>query len=221
LFEQLCINFVNEKLQQIFIDLTLKSEQDEYAAEGIEWTPIDYFNNKIVCELIEGKKPAGIMIIMDEQCALSETSDEVLLNKLHKGCSSVNAHYVQPKIAGSIFTIKHYAGDVTYTCTGFVETNKDTLFNDLIELMSSSENALAKLLFEDKRTDDEKAKRPPTTSVQFRRQVDELMEALNMCNPHYVRTIKPNDSKKPGDFVYDRTMHQVLFYMLSSHLLSL
>lgn len=211
LFEQLCINFVNEKLQQIFIDLTLKQEQEEYEAEGIAWTPIEYFNNKIVCELIEGKKPAGIMIIMDEQCALSEASDEVLLNKLHKGCASTNAHYIQPKIAGSTFTIKHYAGDVTYTCTGFVDTNKDTLFNDLIELMTSSSVTYAKDLFVDHRSEDEKAKRPPTTAMQFRKQVDALMEALNQCSPHYVRCVKPNDTKKPGDFEFDRTLHQVKY----------
>ena len=54
-FEQFCINFVNEKLQQIFIELTLKAEQEEYVQEGIKWTPIDYFNNKVVCELIESK----------------------------------------------------------------------------------------------------------------------------------------------------------------------
>lgn len=60
-FEQLCINYVNEKLQQVFIELTLKSEQEEYVREGIRWTPIEYFNNKIVVELIEGKRPAGVM----------------------------------------------------------------------------------------------------------------------------------------------------------------
>ncbi len=58
-FEQFCINFVNEKLQQIFIELTLKAEQEEYVSEGIKWTPIDYFNNKIVCELIECKVCEG------------------------------------------------------------------------------------------------------------------------------------------------------------------
>jgi myosin-1 len=60
-FEQLCINYVNEKLQQVFIELTLKSEQEEYVREGIRWTPIEYFNNKIVVELIEGKRPSGVM----------------------------------------------------------------------------------------------------------------------------------------------------------------
>ena len=68
-FEQFCINFVNEKLQQIFIELTMKAEQEEYVQEGIKWKTIDYFNNKIVCELIEGRKPPGIFSVMDDVCA--------------------------------------------------------------------------------------------------------------------------------------------------------
>jgi myosin-1 len=68
-FEQFCINFVNEKLQQYFIELTLKAEQEEYKEEGISWTPIEYFNNKIVCELIEGKNPPGIFSVLDDVCA--------------------------------------------------------------------------------------------------------------------------------------------------------
>lgn len=67
-FEQLCINYVNEKLQQIFIQFTLKNEQEEYVREGIKWTPIEYFNNKIVCDLIEEKNPPGIFPVMDDVC---------------------------------------------------------------------------------------------------------------------------------------------------------
>lgn len=68
-FEQFCINYVNEKLQQIFIELTLRSEQEEYQKEGIKWTPIDYFNNQIVVDLIESKRPPGVMAILDDVCS--------------------------------------------------------------------------------------------------------------------------------------------------------
>ncbi|CAG0920374.1 unnamed protein product [Notodromas monacha] len=88
-FEQFCINYVNEKLQQIFIDLTLKAEQEEYHVEGINWTPIEYFNNKIVCELIEGRNPPGLMCILDDICvsmhAVSEGSDENFLKVQYLG----------------------------------------------------------------------------------------------------------------------------------------
>lgn len=68
LFEQFCINYVNEKLQQVFISLTIKSEQLDYQREGIAWTPIPFFDNQVVCSLVEGKKPPGILPILDDMC---------------------------------------------------------------------------------------------------------------------------------------------------------
>ena len=78
------INFCNEKLQQVFIQLTLKSEQDEYKSEGIEWTPVDFFNNKIVCDLVEKKNPAGILAYLDEESVYPNGSDASLMNKFNK-----------------------------------------------------------------------------------------------------------------------------------------
>ena len=88
-FEQFCINYVNEKLQQIFIELTLKAEQEEYKLEGIKWTDIDYFNNKIVCDMIESKNsPPGLLSICDDivitMHATGEGADQQLLQKLVK-----------------------------------------------------------------------------------------------------------------------------------------
>eukprot|EP00935_MAST-01C_sp_MAST-1C-sp1_P002338 g2338.t1 len=112
-FEQLCINYVNEKLQQIFIELTLKAEQEEYANEGIEWTPVDYFDNKVVCELIESK-PNGLFNHMDEACTRNESTDEELVQKYHTA-NEKHEHYVKPKFSGkgtTKFGIIHYAGEV-------------------------------------------------------------------------------------------------------------
>ena len=80
-FEQLCINYVNEKLQQIFISLTLKAEQDEYESEGIAWTPIPFFNNKIVCELVEGAKPPGLFRVLDDTCKTMHSRGETALDR--------------------------------------------------------------------------------------------------------------------------------------------
>lgn len=95
-FEQLCINYVNEKLQQVFIELTLKSEQEEYVREGIQWTPIEYFNNKIVVELIEGKRPSGVMPILDDIClqlhGQVDGADEKFVTKLDQSIGQ-HAHY--------------------------------------------------------------------------------------------------------------------------------
>jgi myosin I len=136
-FEQFCINYVNEKLQQIFIELTLKAEQEEYKQEGIKWTDIDFFNNKIVCDLIESKtNPPGLFSQCDDVVitmhAVNQGADQQLLQKFSK----TNHKHFASNATG--FLIKHYAGDVDYNINGFCEKNRDVLFQDLIDLMKSS-----------------------------------------------------------------------------------
>lgn len=132
------INFVNEKLQQIFIELTLKAEQEEYVREGIKWTEIDYFDNKIVCDLIETKRPPGIMSLLDDTCAQNhgqrEGVDRQLLTTLSKSFAG-HPHFGP---GSDSFVIKHYAGDVTYNVDGFCDRNRDVLYPDLILLMQKS-----------------------------------------------------------------------------------
>ncbi|XP_011361777.1 unconventional myosin-Ie [Pteropus vampyrus] len=191
-FEQFCINFVNEKLQQIFIELTLKAEQEEYVQEGIRWTPIEYFNNKIVCDLIENKvNPPGIMSILDDVCAtmhaVGEGADQTLLQKLqmqignHEHFNSWNQGFI----------IHHYAGKVSYDMDGFCERNRDVLFMDLIELMQSSE---------------------------LQKQANDLVSTLMKCTPHYIRCIKPNETKKPKDWEESRVKHQVEYLGLKENI---
>jgi myosin-1 len=132
---------VNEKLQQYFIELTLKAEQEEYKQEGIKWEPIKYFNNLVVCELIEGKAPPGMFSLLDDICYTmhAESSGNLDMKFLDKciGTYTQNLHF---RRADTSFTIKHYAGDVTYEIEGFCEKNKDTVYNDLIEAMQCSDN---------------------------------------------------------------------------------
>ena len=139
-FEQFCINFVNEKLQQIFIELTLKAEQQEYKREGIKWSKIPYFDNKTVCDLIEGKRPAGVFVILDDTCktmhAESSGVDMKFLQKLNT-YQSKHKHYIG---RSKVFTIKHYAGDVDYSAEGFCVANKDILLDDLAECLASSQS---------------------------------------------------------------------------------
>ncbi|XP_071795334.1 unconventional myosin-Ie-like [Asterias amurensis] len=216
-FEQFCINFVNEKLQQIFIELTLKAEQEEYVHEGIKWNPIDYFNNKIVCDLIEEKKaPPGIMSILDDICATmhakSEGADEKLLQKLN-GTVGTHQHF-QGSNQG--FIIHHYAGKVTYTINGFCERNRDVLFPDLIELMQSSDHPFIQCLFPEKLGASEK-KRPTTASTKIRTQANLLVTRLMKCTPHYIRCIKPNETKRPRDWEEKRVYHQVEYLGLKEN----
>ncbi|XP_029959090.1 myosin IEb [Salarias fasciatus] len=217
-FEQFCINFVNEKLQQIFIELTLKAEQEEYVHEGISWTPIDYFNNKVVCDLIESKlNPPGIMSILDDVCATmhakGEGADQTLLQKLqgqvgsHEHFSSWNRGFI----------VHHYAGKVSYDANGFCERNRDVLFNDIIELMQGSEFPFIRALFPEN-LEAEKRGRPSTASIKIKKQANSLVQTLMKCTPHYIRCIKPNETKRPRDWEENRVKHQVEYLGLRENI---
>ncbi|XP_051234466.1 unconventional myosin-Ie isoform X2 [Dicentrarchus labrax] len=216
-FEQFCINFVNEKLQQIFIELTLKAEQEEYVQEGIKWTQIEYFNNKIVCDLIESKNPPGIMCILDDVCAtmhaVGEGADQTMLQKLRV---QINTHeHFNSWNQG--FIIHHYAGKVSYDAEGFCERNRDVLFTDLIELMQSSEIAFIRALFPEN-LNAEKKGRPTTAGSKIKKQANDLVSTLMKCTPHYIRCIKPNETKKPRDWEESRVKHQVEYLGLKENI---
>lgn len=204
-FEQLCINFVNEKLQQIFIQLTLKSEQEEYISEGIPWTEIKYFNNKPCCDLIEGKP--GVMSICDDSCKTSK-SDQMFVNDLGNFCSG--SRFISCGLKD--FTVTHYAGTVNYSVTGFLDKNRDTLFDDLVELVQKSSLLFVKNhKWNDIVVQRGQKKRPPTVGQTFKKQVSTLMSALTACVPHYIRCIKPNQTKLPRDFDSSYTQNQVKY----------
>ncbi|KAM4549321.1 unconventional myosin-If isoform 1-T2 [Odontesthes bonariensis] len=217
-FEQFCINFVNEKLQQIFIELTLKAEQEEYVQEGIKWTAIEYFNNKIVCDLIENKvNPPGIMSVLDDVCATmhakGEGADGTLLQKLQAAVGT-HEHF---NSWNSGFVVHHYAGKVSYDINGFCERNRDVLFPDLIELMQSSEFGFICSLFPENLNTDKKS-RPTTASSKIKRQANELVNTLMKCTPHYIRCIKPNETKRPKDWEESRAKHQVEYLGLRENI---
>uniref|UniRef100_A0A8C9U5Z3 Osteoclast-stimulating factor 1 n=1 Tax=Scleropages formosus TaxID=113540 RepID=A0A8C9U5Z3_SCLFO len=217
-FEQFCINFVNEKLQQIFIELTLKVEQEEYVQEGIKWVAIEYFNNKVVCDLIESKvNPPGIMSILDDVCATThakgEGADQTLMQKLQAQVGS-HEHF---SIWNRGFVVHHYAGKVSYDAGGFCERNRDVLFCDIIELMQSSEFAFIRDLFPENLCSEKKG-RPTTASSKIKKQANDLVRKLVRCTPHYVRCIKPNETKQPGDWEGDRVRHQVEYLGLCENI---
>ena len=209
-FEQFCINYVNEKLQQIFIELTLKAEQEEYRQEGIKWTDIDYFDNKIVCDLIESKtQPPGIFSICDDivitNHSTGERVDEQLLQKLQKSFST--HHHFSSNSDG--FLVKHYAGTVDYTINGFCEKNRDVLFQDLIDLMRSSQERFISNLFSDQPIGP--GKRPTTAGSKIKAQANQLVEKLVKCFPSYIRCIKPNENKRPKEMDEERVKHQIKY----------
>lgn len=218
-FEQFCINFVNEKLQQIFIELTLKAEQEEYVQEGIAWRPIEYFNNAVVCELIEDRRPKpGVMAILDDVCAsqhgVREGADANLKAKLRDNCRQ--HQYYEDAAMG--FLIHHYAGVVEYNVEGFCERNRDIFYDDLIELMQSSASDFIRSLFPENVSDKASKKRPVTAGAKIKAQANVLVQSLMECSPHYIRCIKPNETKRPRDWEHKRVQHQVEYLGLKENI---
>jgi myosin-1 len=208
--EQLFINYVNEKLHQLFIELTLKSEQEEYKREGIQWVNIEYYNNKPIVDLIEQR--GQLFSLLDEESIFPKGSDESLYNKLKNNLG--NNREFNPNVSTkNSFSIKHYAGDVTYSTAGFIEKNKDLLYNNLVEMCSGSSNGLVPSLFQAdaERLKEGDKKRPVTSCVQFKTDVQKLMDTLKQCNQHYIRCIKPNETKRPGQLDRNRVLEQIKY----------
>ena len=210
-FEQLCINYVNEKLQQIFIELTLKSEQEEYREEGIAWENVEYFNNKVCCDLIEStSRPAGLFRILDDVCTMPMGSDDKFLQQAGEAYAG-HAHF-EARGQEREFVIRHYAGDVTYSVEGFCDKNRDLLFYDHIDMCGVSDNPLLVSLFpEALNTRDRDKKRPTTAGFKIKQSIADLVAELSKCKMHYIRCIKPNDTKSPMSFDSERVMHQVKY----------
>ncbi|XP_028991727.1 unconventional myosin-Ib isoform X3 [Betta splendens] len=220
-FEQFIINYCNEKLQQIFIELTLREEQEEYIREGIEWTNIEYFNNAIICDLIENNQN-GILAMLDEECLRPGTvTDETFLDKLNTVCAehqhfesrlSKNSKFLTDhSLPHNCFRIQHYAGKVLYRAEGFVDKNNDLLYRDLSQAMYKANHCLIKQLFPEGNPAKVNLKRPPTAGFQFRASVGTLMRNLQTKNPNYIRCIKPNDKKAPHIFTDSLVRHQVRY----------
>ncbi|XP_017855457.1 unconventional myosin ID [Drosophila busckii] len=218
-FEQFCINYCNEKLQQLFIELVLKQEQEEYQREGIEWTNIEYFNNKIICDLVE-QPHKGIIAIMDEAClSVGNVNDDTLLGAMDKNLSK-HPHYTSRQLKPTDkelkhredFRITHYAGDVIYNINGFIEKNRDTLYQDFKRLLHNSKDANLSEMWPEGAQDIKKTtKRPLTAGTLFQRSMADLVSTLLKKEPFYVRCIKPNDIKSSSMFDEERVQHQVRY----------
>ena len=216
-FEQFCINYCNEKLQQLFIELVLQQEQEEYKREGIQWEHIDYFNNMVICQLID-QAHKGIIAIMDEACLnVGKITDPMLLEEMDrklKGHKHYNSRRTDPTnkalTHGEDFQVKHYAGDVIYTIEGFIEKNRDTLFQDFKRLLYNSSNTVLRSMWpEGSEHITKTTKRPLTAGTLFKNSMLALMKTIHSKEPHYVRCIKPNDAKSPVLFDQKLVEHQV------------
>lgn len=203
-FEQFCINYANENLQQFFVKHIFKLEQEEYNHETINWRHIEFVDNQDALDLI-AVKPLNIMSLIDEESKFPKGTDHTLLNKLHQTHGG-HTNYLQPKSdVNSSFGINHFAGVVFYDTRGFLEKNRDTFSADLIQLIQASSNRFLQSLFiADIGMGTDTRKKTPTLSAQFKKSLDSLMRQLSQCHPFFVRCIKPNEYKKP--MIFDREL---------------
>ncbi|XP_072432946.1 myosin VIIAa isoform X3 [Chiloscyllium punctatum] len=203
-FEQLCINFANENLQQFFVRHVFKLEQEEYNLENINWQHIEFTDNQDALDMI-ALKPMNIISLIDEESKFPKGTDTTMLNKLNSQ-HKLNTYYIPPKNNYETqFGISHFAGIVYYETRGFLEKNRDTLHGDIIQLVHSSKNKFIKQIFQaDVAMGAETRKRSPTLSSQFKRSLELLMRTLSVCQPFFVRCIKPNEYKK--SMLFDREL---------------
>jgi myosin-1 len=213
-FEQLCINYVNEKLQQIFIQLTLKTEQEEYAREQIQWTPIKYFDNKIVCDLIESTRPPGVFSALKDATKTAHADPAACDRTFMQAINGMSNAHLTPRQGN--FIIKHYAGDVSYTVDGITDKNKDQLLKGLLNLFGQSSNTFVHTLFPHE-VDQDNRKAPPSAGDKIKASANDLVATLMKAQPSYIRTIKPNENKSPTEYNVPNVMHQIKYLGLQEN----
>ncbi|XP_026560400.1 unconventional myosin-XV [Pseudonaja textilis] len=219
-FEQLCINYANEYLQYFFNKIVFKEEQEEYIREQIEWREIAFTDNQPCIELIS-QKPHGILKILNDQSSFPQATDHTFLQKCHYHHGS-NPLYSKPKMPLPEFSIKHYAGKVTYQVHKFLDKNYDQVRQDVLDLFVNSKiKVVASLFFSHaqlvaqqrtmmgKSSTSKRKYKPQTVAAKFQQSLLDLVEKMERCNPFFVRCIKPNSTKEPGLFEADTVSNQL------------
>jgi myosin X len=206
-FEQLNINYANEKLQQQFNHALFELEQREYVAEGVQWNMVEFADGRDCVELIEDKR--GIIALLDEQCRLQQSTDATLIDKLHEQLAS-RPKYVKPRLARGEFGVRHYAGEVAYQVAGFIDKNRDTLPRHFLPLLLGSDDKLIGHLFAGE-ADDADAQARQTVGGVFKKQLADLMAQLATTHCSYIRCLKPNADKAPEQFVGSLVAEQLRY----------
>ncbi|GFP94019.1 myosin-1 [Phtheirospermum japonicum] len=216
-FEQFCINYANERLQQHFNRHLFKLEQEEYIQDGIDWAKVDFEDNQDCLNLFE-KKPLGLQSLLDEESTFPNGTDLSFANKLKQ---HLNSNPCFRGERGKAFTVCHYAGEVTYDTTGFLEKNRDLLHLDSIQLLSSctchlpqafassmltqSEKPVVGALYKSGGADSQKL----SVTTKFKGQLFQLMKRLENTTPHFIRCIKPNNLQSPGSYNQELVLQQL------------
>merc|ERR1712079_944415 len=221
-YEQISINFVNEKLQQFFNHTMFVAEQEEYVAEGIDWAMVDFGMDLAAC-IIMFEKPMGIWAILEEESLFPKATDKSFEDKIkstHLGKSPPMAKPQSKTDKSAHFAIIHYAGTVSYNVTGWLEKNKDPVNDTVVDILKKSSNELLTVLWADhpgqsappEETGGKKKKKKggaKTVSSVYLVQLAELMTTLHSTEPYFIRCIVPNTHKKPLEVEPPLIMHQL------------
>merc|ERR1711953_1271083 len=218
-FEQICINYVNEKLQQFFNSHMFTLEQEEYVREGLDWANVDFGMDLWPC-IFMFEKPMGLLSVFEEESLFPKATDQTFCEKLHTNLLGKWANFAKPNPRpdpDAHFAVIHYAATVSYNLTGWLEKNKDPLNDTIVEMIKNGGNSLAIECFKDhpgqpvetpKDQDRKKGKGGKTVSSYFKGQLDDLMTTLYKTEPHFIRCVVPNTHKQPGGVEPGLVMHQ-------------
>ncbi|KAG4394281.1 hypothetical protein GLYMA_20G001300v4 [Glycine max] len=216
-FEQFCINYANERLQQHFNRHLFKLEQEEYIQDGIDWAKVEFEDNQDCLNLFE-KRPLGLLSLLDEESTFPNGTDLTLANKLKQHLNSNSCFKGERDQA---FTVHHYAGQVTYDTTGFLEKNRDLLHVDSIQLLSSCTCPLPQIFASHMLTQSDKPVVGPlhksggadsqklSVATKFKGQLFQLMQRLESTTPHFIRCIKPNNLQSPESYEQGLVLQQL------------
>ena len=208
-FEQLCINYTNEKLQNLFNKFIFEVEQKEYEKEEIDWKLIEYPNNSDVIYLFE-QKSIGFFPLLVEQCILKQGSDKMFYNSLIKNIDNNNFEISNKNMMKNSFKIKHYADDVTYTCKDFIYKNRNQIDPRIKILINNGFDFLKNLNLKKVNLNSTNLKKN-NIIYQFKNGLNNLLNNISVTKQHYIRCIKPNDMNIKNNFNNKRVVEQLKY----------
>ncbi|KAJ7427469.1 myosin XVB isoform X3 [Willisornis vidua] len=207
--EQLCINFANEHLQQFFSQTVVAQEEEEYSQEQLSWIPISKMYSESCLDFFTAK-PHGILCILDDQTSLTQATDHTFLQKCHYHHGN-SPWYTKPKLPLPVFTVKHYAGPVTYQVHKFLNKNRDQLRPEVLDIFSQSRLKVVSHIFQKAKAAYSQQRKlgprgkglkpqPSTLVSKFQQSLQDLTAKLRRSHAFFIRCITPNPKKLSNIF---------------------
>ncbi|KZV27226.1 myosin-2-like [Dorcoceras hygrometricum] len=207
-FEQFCMNYDHERLQQLFIQHLFKLVQEECEVDGIDWTKVDFVDNQDCLDLFE-KRPCGIISLLEEESNFPHATALTFASKLKQ---HLNTHNCFKGHRDGAFTVHHSSREVLYDSGGFLDKNRDQLHIDIIQLLSSCTSRLPQFFASVMLKESQLACQQHSVATKFKGQLFKLMQHLKSTTPHFIYCIKPNSKQLPGEFEKDLVLKQLRSY---------